>query len=363
MSRKLRLVWFNLTTDADAPVQGFTTNWINAVAPHCDYIDVITMNAGRIAVADNVRVFSLGKEKGYSEPYRAVIFYRIMMRLLRERSYDACFAHMQPLFAVMGAPLLKLYSVPITLWYAHKAVTPKLRQAERLVHRVVTASPESFRIDSPKVRVVGHGIDTQFFSPANLNPPEKFTVLSVSRIAPVKRLETIVEAARLLTQDGYRDFCLRIVGNIYPHDEAYAKQLRHLVASYDLSDVVTFDGEVPHHQIAQTYQQADVMINMSNTGSVDKAVLEAMACGIPVITANEAFEPILARWGHQLLTPMDTPDVLAERISRVAALPEPERQKLGHDLREVVLCEHGLDRLTAILLSVFRTGELPVGEA
>ena len=360
MNNKLRLLWFNLTTDADAPIQGFTTNWINAVAPHCDYLDVITMNAGRIAVADNVRVFSLGKEKGYSEPHRAAVFYRVMWKLLRERHYDACFAHMQPLFAVMGAPLLKLYSVPITLWYTHKAVTPKLQQAERLVHRVVTASPESFRIDSPKVRVVGHGIDTQFFNTVNRNPPEKFTVLSVSRIAPVKRLETIIEAARLLKNDGHNNFCLRIVGNVYPHDESYARQLRDLVGRYNLADVVEFAGEVPHHQIAQTYQQSSVMINMSNTGSVDKAVLEAMACGIPVITANEAFEPILARWGQQLLTPMDSPDVLAERIQRIAALSAAERQRLGQDLRNLVLREHSLDRLTDILISVFRTGELPV---
>lgn len=360
MNNKLRLLWFNLTTDADAPVQGFTTNWINAVAPHCDYIDVITMNAGRIAVADNVRVFSVGKEKGYSEPRRAVVFYRLLLRLLRERPYDACFAHMQPLFAVMGAPLLKVYGVPITLWYAHKAVTPKLQQAERLVHRVVTASPESFRIESPKVRVVGHGIDTHFFAPTAPNPPDRFTILSVSRIAPIKRLETIIEAARFLKDEGHDDFCLRIVGNVYPHDQPYARQLRDLAATYDLMDVVEFAGEVPHHQIAQAYQRASVMINMSNTGSIDKAVLEAMACGIPVITANEAFEPILARWGQQLLTPMDAPDVLAERIQRVAALSTAERQRLGQELRDLVVREHSLDRLTEILLSVFRTGELPV---
>jgi glycosyltransferase involved in cell wall biosynthesis len=173
-------------------------------------------------------------------------------------------------------------------------------------------------------------------------------------------LETIIEAARLLKNDGNGDFCLRIVGNVYPHDEPYARQLRDLVATYNLSDVVEFAGEVPHHQIAQAYQQASVMVNMSNTGSVDKAVLEAMACGIPVITANEAFEPILARWGQQLLTPMDAPEVLAERIRRVAALSAGEQQRLGQDLRELVLREHSLDRLTEILLSIFRTGELPV---
>jgi glycosyltransferase involved in cell wall biosynthesis len=359
IDQPLRLLWFNLVTDADAPIQGFATNWINALAPHCQYLDVITMQAGRIDVADNVRVFSLGKERGHSEPYRAVVFYRLLFNLLRERHYDACFAHMQPLFTVMGGPLLKLYKVPVTMWYTHKSVTPKLQQAERMAHRVVTASPESFRIVSDKVRIVGHGIDTQFFTPAAERQNGKFTILSVSRISPVKRLETIIEAAHRLAQDDH-DFCLRIVGNVYPHDEAYARQLHHMVENLNLEDKVEFAGEVPHHAIAQEYQSANVMINMSNTGSVDKAVLEAMACGMPVITANEAFEPILARWGQHLLTPMDAPDVLAERIQRVAAMTVQERTKLGQDLRELVLREHSLDRLTEILLSIFRTGELPV---
>ena len=77
------------------------------------------------------------------------------------------------------------------------------------------------------------------------------------------------------------------------------------------------------------------MINMSNTGSIDKAVLEAMACGIPVITANEAFEPILARWGNQLLTPMNAPDVLAERMEQVRYLQDFFHNPMPFDLREL----------------------------
>ena len=106
MTAPLRLLWFNLATDADATGQGFTTDWLNALAPHCDQIDVLTMRAGRLALDDKVRVYSVGKEKGYTELRRAVEFYRLLSRLLRENDYDACFAHMQPLFAVMGAPLL-----------------------------------------------------------------------------------------------------------------------------------------------------------------------------------------------------------------------------------------------------------------
>src|SRR5262245_2885224 len=122
-SPKLRLLLFNLKTDADDSNLGFTTDWINALAPLCEYIDVVTMQSGRVTIADNVRVFSVGKERGYGDVRRTLEFYRILSRLLRERQYDVCFAHMMPLFAVMGAPLLKLWHVPVVLWYTHKAVS------------------------------------------------------------------------------------------------------------------------------------------------------------------------------------------------------------------------------------------------
>ena len=111
----MRLLIFNLVTDMDDPVLGFTTTWINALAARCEAVDVITMKMGRLAVASNVRVYSVGKERDYSEPRRAVEFYRILFGLLRQHHYDACFAHMMQLFAVMAAPLLKLHRVPITL--------------------------------------------------------------------------------------------------------------------------------------------------------------------------------------------------------------------------------------------------------
>ena len=343
----LRLLWFNLMTDADAPVQGFATDWINALAPRCAAIDVLTMRAGRIAVADNVRVFSVGKEKGYGEARRFVEFYRILSKLLRENRYDACFAHIQALFSIMSAPLLKPRRIPITLWYAHKAVTPRLRLAETLVDHVVTASPESFRIPSPKVQVIGHGIDTAQFTLAE-PPSGRFTVLSVSRIAPVKKLETILQAARLLSDC---DFRLRIIGNV--QDEAYVHRLRQLVAELGLSERVEFAGEVPHHQIAREYQQAHLMVNASSTGAVDKAVLEAMACGVPVISANEAFGAILP---DELRVPLDAPEALAASIRALMGMSPDARRAIGQELRAVVVRDHSLDHLADTLMKIFQQG-------
>lgn len=350
----MRLLLFNLVTDADDPVLGFTTVWINALAARCEAVDVVTMQVGRLAVAPNVRVYSVGKEKGYGDARRALEFYRIIFGLLRHYHYDACFAHMIQLFAVMAAPLLKLYRVPITLWYAHKATGRMLRLAEKLVDHVVTASPESFRLASSKLHVIGHGIDTDLFRP--LGEPKNtviFTLISAGRIAPVKRLEIIISAVKALHEQGMTDVQLRLVGDAAPPDAAYDERLRKMVADYQLDESVVFIGGMPYESLVVEYQQADVMVNMSATGSIDKAVLEAMACGLPVVTANEAFRTMLAPWSDLLFIPPESPEEISVYLKQLAEMSPAERAALGTTLRSLVVEQHSMTHLTDQLLSIF----------
>ena len=355
MSReeKLRLLLFNLATDADDPVLGFTTSWIRALAQRCETIDVITMRKGRVEVPGNVRVHSVGKELGYSEPRRAVEFYRNLFAILRHSHIDACFAHMMPVFAVMGAPLLKFRRIPLTLWYTHKSVTPVLRLAEKLSDRVVTASPESFRLPSNRVVVTGHGIDTDTFVPPCIpRPPTRaFTIVSVGRIAPIKGLETLIEATRLLLyQYDLKDLQVRLVGSVYDHDNDYASALHRQVIHGRLEDVVQFVGPVPFDRVVKEYQQADVFVNLSNTDSLDKAVLEAMSCGVPVITSNLAFRRVLGDLATDLMVFKDDPRLLAERLRALYEAESERRRALGERLRGMVVQSHSLERLVRYLV-------------
>lgn len=351
----MRLLLFNLATDADDPMLGFTTGWINALAARCEAVDVLTMRAGRLALAPNVRVFSVGKEHDYSEARRALLFYTHLARLLRQQHYDACFAHMIEVFALMGAPLLHPAGVPVTLWYAHKSVRRTLRWAERVVDHIVTASPESFRLPSSRLRVIGHGVDTHSFIPAAEAAPDRpFTLISAGRIAPVKRLETVIDAAARLRAEGL-PLRLKIVGEPAPPDAEYAARLRRSAESA-LGEALDWVGPTTYARMPDTYRTADVMVNTSDTGSVDKAVLEAMACGLPVVTANEAFRAMLAPWGEHLLIPQDDPMALAARLRGLAGMSAAGRRAMGEDLRALVVAEHSLDRLVDILIRLFAEG-------
>jgi glycosyltransferase involved in cell wall biosynthesis len=345
----LDLLVCNLATDADDPVLGFTTGWINALAGRCESVDVLTMTAGRVDVAPNARVFSLGKEKGYSKPHRAFRFYALLYRLLSEKRYGACFCHMTPLFAVMGAPLLKPRRIRVVVWYAHGAAPRILRMADGVADAVVTPTPESYPLRSRKAVVVGHGIDTSLFTPAGggRTTPAPFTIVVAGRIAPVKRLEVVVEAVRRLAGD----ILVRVVGPTLGPDAAYASQLVQAVDAAGLRERIVFDGPIPYRAMPDVYRHADLLVSTSRTGSADKVVLEAMACEVPVVTTNQAFRSVFDERSMTLMADPDDAEGLAERMRSVRAMSEAERRELGGWLRRIVERDHSLDRLADRLVT------------
>jgi glycosyltransferase involved in cell wall biosynthesis len=347
----MNLLLFNLKTDADDGVLGFTTDWINAFARHYDRVFVITMETGRAAVSENVTVYSVGKEKGHSEPRRLFEFYRLLARVLREHPVDVCFAHMMPLFAVLAWPLLKPRGIPVVLWYAHKSVTPLLRVAHRLVDRVVTANPEGFRIPSAKVRYTGHGISVDKFPLLKRSGSGVFTVISVGRISAVKNVDAILRGfAEALERSGPGSMRLILVGGpSTPADEAYRSDLDAFVEAHAMAGAVTFTGSIPHDQVAPWLAQADLGISLSVTRSFDKAILETFAAGIPTVVYNEAFVPVFQEAGVDpapyILAKMD-PSFIAEALLYWKS--PGNREERGEELAKIarsVREKHGLPNL------------------
>jgi hypothetical protein len=81
-------------------------------------------------------------------------------------------------------------------------------------------------------------------------------------------------------------------------------------------------------------------------------VLEAMNCGLLVITTNEASFPILSRWADTKLTPKDDPQTLTQRVMNLVSMSPGKRHSLGADVRKFVVEEHSLEKLTHRLLNV-----------
>ncbi len=350
----MRVLLFNLVTDADDPVLGFTTHWIHGLAKQVDFIHVITMRAGRVDVPKNVRVYSVGKEKGYGEPRRQLEFYRYLLRILYEDRIDVCFSHMIPIFTVLAAPVLRLRGIPIVTWYAHPSLTWKLKVAHFLSDSMVASLETAYPYKRDKLRVIGQGIDTDLFAPDDTQPEDPPIILSVGRLSPVKDHPTLLKAAARLREQWGKPFRVVIIGgSLGPRDRQYEQLLHELVGRLQLQEVVRFQDAVPMPELPGSYRLCTVHVNMTPKGSGDKVALEAMSCGKPSLVANEGFIETLGAHARTLLFHYGDSDDLAMKLAALLDMPPTERDQIGHYLRERVVETHSLTQLANNLLSVF----------
>lgn len=270
----MRLLIVTQAVDTNHSNLGFFVRWIEEFAKHCDEVTVIANEVGHYSLPNNVTVFGLGKEGGSSRLARYVKFLALITWF--SSRYDSVFCHMNPEYVIAGAWWWKTLKKRIVFWYMHKAVTQRLVLAEKLADVVVTASPESFRLPSKKLHVVGHGINTDLFSP-DPSVMRGTHALSVGRLNTSKRHDRAIDRAVAL------GLPLRIAGEGPERDalEAYAKS-KHAE--------VVFLGGLTQAQLRDEYLRAGLLIHTSETGSLDKVLLEALACGTPIDTQYDAYK-------------------------------------------------------------------------
>jgi glycosyltransferase involved in cell wall biosynthesis len=355
---ELNLLVFNLAMDVSHTSLGFTTHWTNALARRSGHVSVITMTAGELALEPNVTVHSLGKERGFSEPRRLAEFYRLVYKVLRERRIDVCFAHMAPLFAALFAPVAKARRIPILLWYAHGSRSRTMRVAHALADRAVTSTPASFNIPSDKLFVIGQGIDVNVFRPPEETPPHyETTAITIGRVSRSKGIDEMLAALARVREEHGLDLRLEVTGEpLTDEDRRYAEALLHSAESLRIADAVTFAGRAPYAEVASRYQRGSLFLNLSETRSMDKAILESMASGCVPISRNESFRQLAEEHGLQSLVPGAGPEALASSMVRALGLSPIERDRLVRRLRGIVEQEHRLDSLIEKLMG--HLGEL-----
>src|SRR6266481_8386495 len=266
----MKLLILTQVVDTNDSVLGFFHRWIEEFSKHADSITVICLKEGEHHLPPNVRVFSLGKEKGrVSRLQYAVRFWRLIWR--EHRNYDVVFVHMNVEYVMLGGPLWRLWGKKVGLWYLHKSVSLRLRVAVFFANHVFTGTKQSLRLETPKLHIMGQGIDVETFSSIAKQMPEVFTVLFVGRLSPIKGVETLIEAASILRKKGML-LRVEIIGGADTLDQVtYLQKLQNLVAKENLWEIVSFVGPVKNELLPTRLARASVFVNTSRTGSLDKA--------------------------------------------------------------------------------------------
>jgi glycosyltransferase involved in cell wall biosynthesis len=174
-------------------------------------------------------------------------------------------------------------------------------------------------VDPAKVRLIYEAVEHDVFKPGDRKKARAHVasfgvsrpyVLFVSSLWRYKNCDGLLRAWRLVRHElGGRQ--LVIVGA--ERDEIYAAELKQLVDELGIAKDVVFVGGVPLEETAPLYQAADLLVYPSLNETFGLPILEAMACGCPVVTSNVTAMPETAG-GAALLADPREPASLAYAI-------------------------------------------------
>jgi glycosyltransferase involved in cell wall biosynthesis len=328
-----KVVFITQQVDPRHPALAATVPKIRALAELLDEVVVLADGAVPGVLPANCRVRTF---RGPHKALRGARFETALAREVKGLRGGAVVAHMCPIYAVLAAPLVRPFRVPLVLWFTHWRRSRLLEAAERASTAVTSVDERSFPFPSRKLRAIGHGIDLDEFPCSPPRTGDGLRLLALGRYSTAKGLDVAVAAVPLAGDDVE----LHAYGPALSDEErAHRAELEQLVADLGIDGRVTIDDPVPRSEIPALFAAHDALVNNMRAGAPDKVVYEAGAACLPVLASNPIFDELLD--SEQRFTRWD-PGALAERIRSLAAMTTDERAALGRRLHERVAERHSV---------------------
>ncbi|MBN1220762.1 MAG: glycosyltransferase family 4 protein [Anaerolineae bacterium] len=200
------------------------------------------------------------------------------------------------------------------------------------------------------ITVIPNAIELSVFTP----PPKRghdgpVRLLFVGRFNAFKNVETLLEAVHLLREKGIDNFELQLIG-----EGERRSNLERLTAEKELTRYVHFLGWVDRETIVARYRQADLFATATTWEGMPNTVLEAMACGLPVVATRASGLGELVQEGvNGYLVDINDPAALAERLAELINNPY-ERQRMGKESRKIAEREFAWEYITEQYVEIYR---------
>jgi L-malate glycosyltransferase len=182
------------------------------------------------------------------------------------------------------------------------------------------------------------GVDLEVFTPAadrqalraSMGLGDAFVVLSTRRWEPGYDIETLIESLRL-ARARVPSLRLLLLGDGSLRDRVHA-----LAGSPELEGGVIAPGLVPHEALARYFQVADLYLTCATSDGSSISLLEAIACGLPVVVADT---PGNREWVTDptagVRVPVGDSAGFADAVARFAEAGEPRRREAGRINRAI----------------------------
>jgi glycosyltransferase involved in cell wall biosynthesis len=199
--------------------------------------------------------------------------------------------------------------------------------------------------DSARFTLIIYGVDPDMLRPDDTGVAElrrrlgldgATVVLAVGRFVYKKGFDVLIRAMSTLVKEHPRVQAVLVGdGDLREEWEALARRL-------GVTEQVLFVGTVPRDQISVYYNMADIFVMPSVVRPADGlnvCVVDALACGLPVVASDVAGNPLVVRDGENgYLVPQGDAAALAAALGRLAAAPEL-RRSFGQRARQMAVEE------------------------
>jgi len=248
--------------------------------------------------------------------------WRYARRLVQRNRYDLCHAF----FGIPCGYIARRLGLPYVVslrgsdvpFYNSRFAWPDRLIFQRMSRRIwrdskgVVANSDGLRnlaletAPHQEIGVIPNGVDTEFFRSAPRSG-DGLNVVCVSRLIARKGLGDLIRAVSLV---GDPDVRLLLAGS-----GNRRLDLQKLARNLGVADRVAFLGFVPHEEINRVYREGDLFVLPSLNEGMSNTVLEAMACGLPVVMTDTGGARELIRRGENgFLVPHRSPRAIADRI-------------------------------------------------
>jgi glycosyltransferase involved in cell wall biosynthesis len=206
------------------------------------------------------------------------------------------------------------------------------------------------------VKRIPNGVDTDFFRPPSPLEREEaarylgltgngFRLVQSGYVVPHKGTGTLIEAWADCQERLGPESTLLLAG---PYRDLGAESDNHftrsIVESADRIGNVVLLGLVDRETVRACFWVSDCFALVSHYEGLPNSLLEAMACGLPVIvTSIPGIIDVVADFDGACLVPVSDSALTSEAIDRIAALPGSVRVKIGIEARKVAEREYGLE--------------------
>jgi glycosyltransferase involved in cell wall biosynthesis len=333
----------------------------NPSGAHWFWTRVIPEMAKRLEFGEELHLLVSPKSRHLHQGYGPNVFYitypwsneRRTLRTLTEHLYsplrlplshiDVFNTLMVPIVNVSWSPVVHMKTMhaftapdavaPLTRAYRRMNYPRSARLADAIIINSESLRSEIERyltVDARKLKLIPEAVDHDLFKPGDAGAARTRVashgvtrpfVLFVSSLWPYKNCDGLLRAWALARGE-LGDRQLAIVGP--GRDEHYLARLHSLAAELGISGDVAFVGGVSLDETVCFYQAADVFVYPSLNETFGLPILEAMACGCPVVTSDTSAMPETAGGAAVLCDPED-PASIARAIIEAAG---PQRDRL-----------------------------------